>query len=129
VDGASCVPWSLGICTHVCIEGFEIYQISRESGSYSFHCKRRIRGRTDHPYGHSQNDLPLELDLRLWGSRGGVYDIITLILELVWVVFSILSVLGIVNVVTGKAKELPVIGKFKFLKQEYLSIGYQIRFL
>ena len=60
--------------------------------------------------------FPWKWTYGLWGGRGGVYDTITLILGLVWIVFSIHSVLGIVNVVTGKAKELPVIGKFKFLK-------------
>jgi len=31
-------------------------------------------------------------------------------------VFLVLAVLGIINAANGRAKELPVIGKFKFLK-------------
>ena len=51
-----------------------------------------------------------------WGGRGFVFDTLSTILSLVWIVFGILSVLGIINAVNGRAKELPVIGKFKFLK-------------
>lgn len=45
--------------------------------------------------------------------------IATLVSLLSWVVsivFFVLMILGIINAVTGKAKELPVIGKFKLLK-------------
>lgn len=38
------------------------------------------------------------------------------ILGLLWIVFIVLAVLGIMNASSGKAKELPVIGKFKILK-------------
>ncbi len=38
------------------------------------------------------------------------------ILSIVYVLFVILIILGIINAVTGKAKELPVIGKFRILK-------------
>jgi len=44
-----------------------------------------------------------------------LYFLVT-ILGLVWLVFLALSIIGIVNAVSGKAKELPVIGKFKLLK-------------
>lgn len=38
------------------------------------------------------------------------------IFSLVSLVFLVLAVIGIVNVSNGKAKELPIIGKFKLLK-------------
>ncbi|MHB1454765.1 MAG: DUF4870 domain-containing protein [Saccharofermentanales bacterium] len=38
------------------------------------------------------------------------------IIGLLWFVFLVLAVLGIVNASNGKAKELPVIGKYKILK-------------
>lgn len=44
-----------------------------------------------------------------------LYFIIT-ILSLVWIVFLVLAIIGIINAANGKAKELPVIGKFKLLK-------------
>jgi uncharacterized membrane protein len=42
--------------------------------------------------------------------------ILIFILSLLWIVFGVLAILGIINAVNGKAKELPVIGKFKILK-------------
>ncbi len=50
------------------------------------------------------------------GGRGFVYDALSTILGLAWIVFGILVVIGIINVVKGKAKALPIIGKFKILK-------------
>ncbi len=41
---------------------------------------------------------------------------ITSILSLVSIVFAVLCIIGIINAATGKAKELPLIGKFKILK-------------
>ena len=38
------------------------------------------------------------------------------IIGLVGILFAIVSVIGIINVANGKAKELPIIGKFKILK-------------
>ncbi len=38
------------------------------------------------------------------------------ILSLVSIVFAVLCIIGIINAATGKAKELPLIGKFKILK-------------
>ena len=38
------------------------------------------------------------------------------ILGLVWIVFGVLAVIGIINALKGKAKELPFIGKIKLLK-------------
>jgi uncharacterized membrane protein len=34
----------------------------------------------------------------------------------VWIVFLVLAIIGIINAANGKAKELPVIGKFTLLK-------------
>ena len=42
--------------------------------------------------------------------------IITTILGLTYLVFIVLGIMGIVNAATGKAKELPIIGKFSLLK-------------
>ena len=41
---------------------------------------------------------------------------ISSILGFVSIIFTVLAILGIVNAVSGKAKELPLIGKFKILK-------------
>ena len=38
------------------------------------------------------------------------------ILSLVSILFTVLAVIGIINAVNGRAKELPIIGKFKLLK-------------
>ncbi len=38
------------------------------------------------------------------------------IIGLVSIVITVLAIIGIINAVTGKAKELPLIGKFKILK-------------
>lgn len=50
------------------------------------------------------------------GGRGLIFDALSSILNLGWIVFAALMVIGIINVVKGKAKELPVIGRFKILK-------------
>ncbi len=42
--------------------------------------------------------------------------IVTLVSTLISLFFLVLMILGIVNAATGKAKELPVIGKIKLLK-------------
>ena len=42
--------------------------------------------------------------------------LITTILGLTYLVFMVLGIMGIVNAATGKAKELPIIGKFSLLK-------------
>jgi uncharacterized membrane protein len=52
-----------------------------------------------------------------WSGAGvGIYGIVTTILSLVWLIPSILSIMGIVGAVTGKTKPLPLIGKFKIIK-------------
>jgi len=56
----------------------------------------------------------------LWAILGynlwSLYSLLTTLLSLVSIVFFILAVLGIINAVGGKAKELPIIGKFRILK-------------
>ncbi len=42
--------------------------------------------------------------------------LVSTILSLIGIVFFIMTIIGIVNAVNGKAKELPTIGKFKILK-------------
>ena len=49
-------------------------------------------------------------------SRGVIYNILSGCLSLLWLVPLALMVLGIINAATGKAKELPLIGKIKLLK-------------
>lgn len=44
-----------------------------------------------------------------------LYFLVTII-GLVGIVFAVLAVIGIVNAVNGRAKELPLIGKYKLLK-------------
>jgi uncharacterized membrane protein len=44
-----------------------------------------------------------------------VYSLIGTFLSLVYIVFTVLAVIGIINALNGKAKELPVIGKYKLL--------------
>lgn len=45
-----------------------------------------------------------------------LYSLLGTILSLVYIVFTVLAIIGIVNALNGKAKELPVIGKYKILK-------------
>ena len=45
-----------------------------------------------------------------------VYSIFSFILSLVGIAFLVLAIIGIINAAQGKAKELPIIGKFKILK-------------
>ena len=44
-----------------------------------------------------------------------LYFLLT-ILNILWLVFTVLAIIGIMNAANGKAKELPIIGKFKILK-------------
>lgn len=41
---------------------------------------------------------------------------LSIILWIVFIIIAIFGILGIINAATGKAKELPLIGKFKILK-------------
>ena len=38
------------------------------------------------------------------------------VLNLVYIVFTVLAVIGIINALNGRAKELPIIGKYRLLK-------------
>lgn len=50
--------------------------------------------------------------LGLWG----IYSLCGTALNIVYVGFSVLAVIGIINVLNERAKELPIIGKYKILK-------------
>lgn len=54
----------------------------------------------------------------LWRGMGlwEIYSLCGTILNLVYFVFTILAIIGIVNALNGKAKELPIVGKYKILK-------------
>lgn len=54
----------------------------------------------------------------LWRGLGlwSIYSLCGTILNLVYIVFSILAIIGIINAVNGRAKELPIIGKYRLLK-------------
>ena len=60
--------------------------------------------------------FPLHYSLTLSLVRNPAYYIISVLLSLAWVALIFLNVTGIINAVKGKAKELPIIGKFKILK-------------
>lgn len=49
-------------------------------------------------------------------SAWGLYTTLATVLNLVYIVFTVLAILGIVNAWNGKMKELPVIGKYKIVK-------------
>lgn len=60
--------------------------------------------------------FPWKWDYGYLGGRGFVFDALSTIISLVWIPISIIAIIGIVNAVSGKAKELPLIGKIKLLK-------------
>ncbi len=60
--------------------------------------------------------FPWRWDYGYLGGRGFLFDALSTILSLVWIVFAVLAIIGILNAAKGKAKELPIIGKFKLLK-------------
>lgn len=76
---------------------------------------------------HANQGLTL---LIAYGAYGIAYAILAVIIamisskltfiltlfSLVGVLFTVLSVIGVINAASGKAKELPIIGKFKLLK-------------
>ena len=49
-------------------------------------------------------------------SRGVIYGILSFVLCIPWFVIVFFIVIGIINAVNGKAKELPFIGKIRILK-------------
>lgn len=60
--------------------------------------------------------FPFRLYPNLTYTRGPIYGLISTILGLAWLAFTVLAIIGIINAVKGKAKELPIIGKIKILK-------------
>ncbi len=54
------------------------------------------------------NVVILAISWRLWGLAS--------ILNILWLAPTVLAIIGIVNAASGKAKELPLIGKYKLLK-------------
>ncbi len=60
--------------------------------------------------------FPWNWSIGYFGGRGAIYNILNGVIGLVWIVVPVLIVIGIINAVQGRAKELPVIGKFKILK-------------
>lgn len=60
--------------------------------------------------------FPLEWVSLFSVSRGAIYNILATVLGLLWIPLAAIAVLGIINAANGKAKELPLVGKFKILK-------------
>jgi hypothetical protein len=50
------------------------------------------------------------------GALWRVYTILGTLLSLVYIVFTVLAIIGIAGALGGKAKELPLIGKYRLLK-------------
>ena len=76
---------------------------------------------------HSNQGLVLLIAAVIYGIAYGILStiiyaiswrlgFIVSIIGLVSILFSVLAIIGIINAVNGRAKELPVIGKFKILK-------------
>ncbi len=76
---------------------------------------------------HSNQGLVLLIASILYGIAYSILSSIILaiswrfyfivsIIGLVSIVITVLAIIGIINAATGKAKELPLIGKFKILK-------------
>jgi len=76
---------------------------------------------------HANQGLVLLIACVAWAIASGIINAILLaiswrlyfltsIISFLSVVFAVLAIIGIVNAANGKAKELPVIGKFKILK-------------
>lgn len=54
----------------------------------------------------------------LWKGLGlwSIYSLCTTILDICYLGFTVLAIIGIINVLNGRAKDLPLIGKFRILK-------------
>ncbi len=54
----------------------------------------------------------------LWKGLGlwSVYSLCGTLLNLLYVGFTVLAIIGIINVLNGRTKELPIIGKYRILK-------------
>ena len=44
------------------------------------------------------------------------YSVLVVLFGLVWIFLLVITILGIVNAAKGRAKELPIVGKFRFFK-------------
>ena len=60
--------------------------------------------------------FPWNYNYGLVGGRGFIFNALSTILSLLWIPITVIAIIGIVNAASGKAKELPLIGKIKFLK-------------
>ena len=60
--------------------------------------------------------FPWNYNYGLVGGRGFIFNALSTILSLLWIPITVIAIIGIVNAASGKAKELPLIGKFKLLK-------------
>ncbi len=60
--------------------------------------------------------FPWKYNYGLVGGRGFIFSALSTILSLIWIPITVIAIIGIVNAASGKAKELPLIGKFKLLK-------------
>ncbi|MDR1464292.1 MAG: zinc-ribbon domain-containing protein [Oscillospiraceae bacterium] len=68
-------------------------------------------------WGIAENIVLAILRAIFWnGYTWGVYGLFSTILNILWLAPTVLCVLGIINAVNGRQKELPVIGKFKIIK-------------
>jgi len=76
---------------------------------------------------HGSQGLTLFIIEAAWGILASILSWILLmiswrlywissVLNLVWILFAVLSIIGIVNASKGEMKELPIIGKFKIFK-------------
>lgn len=60
--------------------------------------------------------FPLKYTAYFVTTRGFFYNALTTLLSLVWILFTLGAVIGIINAAKGTKKELPFIGKFRILK-------------
>ena len=57
------------------------------------------------------------MQLTLGGyGRSIAYIVLVVLFGLVWIFLLVITILGIVNAAKGRAKELPIVGKFRFFK-------------
>ncbi len=49
-------------------------------------------------------------------GRSIAYSVLVVLFGLVWIFLLVITILGIVNAAKGRAKELPIVGKFRFFK-------------
>ena len=59
--------------------------------------------------------FPMQITLGGYG-RSIAYSVLVVLFGLVWIFLLVITILGIVNAAKGRAKELPIFGKFRFFK-------------